>query len=115
MTVTEDELGRLGSGMGNIIDLDQFVPRDQVDRLYIDTSCYIQAESQLAADTVHALRVAMERSGRVAIGHVRLGERDRPVMIEPHRSGLMISTLRTQEELAPTEFVERWIGKFPPT
>jgi DNA end-binding protein Ku len=107
VTVTEDELGKLGSGLGNIIDLEQFVPRDQVDRLYVDASCYIHPDGQLAADTLDALRLGMERSGRAALGHIRMGDSDRPALIEPYRGGLMISTLRTQDELAPTEFVGR--------
>src|SRR5215472_3593676 len=107
VTVTEDDLGKLGSGLGNIIDLEQFVPRDQVDRLYIDASCYIHPEGQLAADTLHALRLGMERSGRAALGLIRMGESEVPALIEPYRGGLMISPLRTQDELAATEFVDR--------
>ncbi|HVH80486.1 MAG TPA: Ku protein, partial [Stellaceae bacterium] len=74
VTVTEDELNTLGSGIGNIIDLEQFVPAGQVDRLYVEASCYIHPDGKLAADTVHALRLAMERSGRVALGHIRMGD-----------------------------------------
>jgi DNA end-binding protein Ku len=107
VTVTSDELDKLGSGIGNIIDLEQFVPRAQIDRLYIEASCYIHPDGALAADTVHALRVAMERSGRAALGHIRMGDSERPALIEPYRGGLMISTLRTEDELAPPEFVER--------
>jgi DNA end-binding protein Ku len=107
VTVTDEELNRLGSGIGNIIDLEQFVPRAQIDRLYIDASCYIHPDGPLAADTVHALRLAMERSGRAALGHIRMGDSERPALIEPYRGGLMISTLRTEDELAPTEFAER--------
>src|SRR5580658_4780221 len=36
VTVSEDELAKLGGGAGNIIELEQFVPRDQIDQLYID-------------------------------------------------------------------------------
>jgi DNA end-binding protein Ku len=107
VTVTDDEFSKLGSGIGNIIDLEHFVPRAEIDRLYIDSSCYIHPDGPLAADTVHALRLAMERSGRAALGHIRLGDSERPALIEPYRGGLMISTLRTEDELAAPEFVER--------
>jgi DNA end-binding protein Ku len=105
VAVTDEELTKLGSG--NIIDLEQFVPREQIGHLYIDDVYYVHAEGQLAADTVQALRLAMERSRRVAIGHARMGESDRPALIEPHRAGLMMSMLRTPEELAAPEFSER--------
>ncbi|HXP06101.1 MAG TPA: Ku protein [Stellaceae bacterium] len=107
VTLSEDELAKLGSGVGNIIDLERFVPRDQIDHLYVEAAYYLHPEGQLASDTVHALRLAMRRSGRVALGHVRIGERERPALIEPHRAGLMMSTLHTQEELIVAEFHER--------
>jgi hypothetical protein len=40
-----------------------------------------------------------------------MGDSERPALIEPYRGGLMISTLRTQDELAPTEFVDRPDGE----
>src|ERR1700722_7117989 len=111
--VSEDELKTLGSKAGNIIDLDHFVPRDQIDQIYIEAAYYIHPEGELAADTVHALRLAMRRSKRVALGHVRIGDQERPALIEPHRAGLMMSTLRTPEELVATEFVERPESEIP--
>jgi DNA end-binding protein Ku len=107
VTLGEDELAKLGSGAGNIIDLERFVPRDQIDHLYVEAAYYLHPEGQLASDTVHALRLAMRRSGRVALGHVKIGERERPALIEPHRAGLMMSTLHTEDELIVAEFGER--------
>src|SRR5262249_20731476 len=88
----DDELKGLG-GAATIIELEHFVPREKVDRLYIESAYYVHPEGQLASDTVHALRLAMGQCGRVALGHAWIGERERPVLIEPHRGGLMISTL----------------------
>src|ERR1700676_1650497 len=44
VTLTEDELKKLGSSSGNIIDLEHFVPRDQIDHLYIETAYYVHPE-----------------------------------------------------------------------
>ncbi len=107
VSVTDEELSKLGSGVGNIIDLEQFVPRDQIDPLYIDETYYLHPEGHLAADTVDALRLAMQRSHRAALGHIRIGESERPALIEPHRGGLMMSTLRTVAELPRADFAER--------
>src|SRR5580704_10960758 len=113
VTLTDAELQKLGGGAGNIIDLDQFVPRDQVDRIYIEAVYYLHPEGQLASDTMHALRLAMQRSGRAALGHVRIGEQERPALIEPHRSGLMMSTLYTEDELVRANFPERKESDIP--
>ena len=107
VTVSDEEVGKLGSGIGNIIDLEEFVPRHQIDHLHIGESYYIHPDGQLAADTLHALRLAMQRSGRAALGHIRIGESERPALIEPSRGGLMMSTLRTADEVVHADFVER--------
>src|SRR5579862_4922520 len=95
VTVSDEEVGKLGSGVGNIIDLEQFMPRQQIDNLHIADVYYIHPDGQLAADTLHALRLAMQRGGRSALGHVRIGQSEQPALIEPSRGGLMMSTLRT--------------------
>jgi DNA end-binding protein Ku len=105
VTLAQDELDKLGSG--NIIDLEEFVPRQQIDHLYVDDVYYVHADGQLATVTVQALRQAMEKAARVAIGHARIGDSDRPALIEPHAGGLMMSTLRTQDELTPADFGEQ--------
>jgi DNA end-binding protein Ku len=107
VTVSEDELKTLGSGIGNIIDLEQFVLRQQIDPLHLGDVYFVHAEGRLASDTLHALRVAMQKSGRVALGHVRIGDGERPALIEPYRAGLMMSTLRTEDELIAPGFAER--------
>ncbi|HML09388.1 MAG TPA: Ku protein, partial [Stellaceae bacterium] len=107
VTLSEEEFATLGHDTANIIDLEQFVPRDKIDRLHFADTYYIHPDGQLAADTVHALRLAMQRSERVALGHVRLGESERPALIEPCQGGLMVSTLRTADELVQPDFVER--------
>jgi DNA end-binding protein Ku len=114
VTVSEDELKKLGSAAHNIIDLEHFVPRDQIDRLYIDSAYYVHPEGRLAADTVHALYLAMQRNGRAALGHIRIGESERPAMIEPYRGGLMMSTLRTEDELVHAHFPS-WADNEIPT
>jgi DNA end-binding protein Ku len=103
VTIGEDELEKLGAG-ANVIELEHFVPRDQIDPIYIETTYYLHPDGPHASDTVHALRLAMRRSKRVALGHVWIGQRERPALIEPYRDGLMVSTLHTEEEYVPAQF-----------
>ena len=39
VTLSADELKGLASGPPNVIDIEQFVPRDQLGRLYLDAAC----------------------------------------------------------------------------
>jgi DNA end-binding protein Ku len=97
----------VGNDTENILDVDHFVPRNQVDQTYLDTAYYLHPADNLANDTLHALRVGMLRSGRVALGNVRVGNRQIRVMIEPHGAGLLMSTLYSDEEHYPSEFIEQ--------
>ena len=55
----------------------------------------------------------MERNGRIGLGRVALGERERAVLIEPHGFGLMMSTLRSLDEVEPPTFAERSDDQVP--
>ncbi len=107
VTISDSELETLADAAANIIEVAHFSPRDQVDRVRLETSYYIYPEGQLAADTLEAVRLAMSRAGRDAIAYVRLGDRERMVLIQVHGAGLMLSTLRPPRVLHPADFAER--------
>jgi non-homologous end joining protein Ku len=91
----------------NLIDIGHFVPRDQIDQTYIGGAYYVYPEGQSASDTLHALRIAMVRKARVAVGRVKIGDRDHSVLIEPYDAGLIMSLLHTEDERAAAEFTQR--------
>jgi non-homologous end joining protein Ku len=112
--LSEHHLGIGGSESENIVDIDRFVPRDRIDKTYIDTAYYMHPDGDLASDALLAVRVGMLRSERVALGHVRIGNRELPVLIEPYEAGLLLSTLHPDDERYPSEFVERAEGSVAP-
>jgi len=107
VVLSADELKGLPGRPDNILDVEEFVPRDQVDRVFVDAICYVYPEGDIAADTLHALSVAMDRNGRVGIGRASVGGRERAVMVEPRGSGLVMSTLHGPDEVAPSNFPDR--------
>src|SRR5712691_3797762 len=112
--ITDSELEALASQPPNIIEVAQFSLRDQLDQARLEASYYIYPDGQLAADTLEAGRLAMQRSGRDAIAYVRLGERERMVLIQVHGAGLLLSTLRPPRVLEPAHFAERAESEVPP-
>jgi len=89
-----------------IIEVEQFVPRNQIDQTYLGTAYYLYPEGNLAADTLLALQIAMLRSRRAAIGHLLVAGTD-PVLIEPHDGGLLMSTLRVDDVRYPSGLSQR--------
>jgi DNA end-binding protein Ku len=104
VTVTDDELKALQIESSKIIDLDRFVERDEVDPVYLDTSYYVYPDGELAAETFRVIGEAMAHKNKVGLGRVTISSRERQVLVEPRDSGLVMSTVRSADEVRPAEF-----------
>jgi DNA end-binding protein Ku len=104
VTITDDELKALQIESSKIIDLDRFVDRDEVDPVYLDTSYYVYPDGKLAAETFRVIGEAMARKNKVGLGRVTISSREREVLVEPRGAGLVMSTVRSADEVRPAEF-----------
>lgn len=104
VTVTDDELKALQIESSKIIDLDRFVDRDEVDPVYLDTPYYVYPDGELAAQTFRVISEAMTQKNRVGTGRVTISSRERLVLVEPRDGGLLMSTIRSADEVRPAEF-----------
>jgi DNA end-binding protein Ku len=104
VTITDEELKDLQIESSKIIDLEHFVDRDQVDPIYLDTPYYVHPDGELAAETFRVIGDAMEKTNKVGLGHVTLSSRERLVLVEPREGGLLMSTVRSADEVRPAEF-----------
>ncbi len=104
VTITDDEIKELQIESSKIIDLDQFVSRDEVDPVYLDAPYYIYPDGELADEAFRVIGEAMTRKGRVGLGRVVLSSRERLVLVEPRGAGLLMSTLHSADEVRPAEF-----------
>jgi DNA end-binding protein Ku len=113
VVLSADEIEGLHQAPPDIIEVAEFLARDAFDRTRIETSYFVCPEGQLAADTLEALRLAMQRRGCEALAYIRLDGRERTVLIELHGAGLMLSTLRPPRLPEPPAFVERTESAVP--
>jgi DNA end-binding protein Ku len=104
VTVTDEELEALRSPSSKVIELDLFVDRDAVDPIYLDTPYYLCPEGRTAAEAFWVISEAMARKGKVGIGRVVISSRERSVLVEPRDGGLLMSTLRSVDEVRVVEF-----------
>jgi DNA end-binding protein Ku len=104
VTVSDDELKALQIESSKIIDLDRFVDRDEVDPVYLDTPYYVYPDGELAAETFRVISEAMTHKNKVGLGRVTISSRERPVLVEPRDGGLLMSTVRSADEVRPAEF-----------
>ena len=82
-----------------IIDIEKFVPRDTIDRLYWDTPYHLTPSSKTGVEAFSVIREAMSRKKMVALGRLVMSTRERVCAIEIEDGGLVLTTLRTAAEV----------------
>lgn len=81
------------------IDIEKFVPRDDIDRLYWDTPYHLVASGKTGLEAFAVIREAMKHKRMVALGRLVMSTRERICGIEIEEDGLLLTTLRTAEEV----------------
>lgn len=82
-----------------IIDIEKFVPRESIDRLYWDMPYHLVPNGKTGIEAFSVIREAMRRKGMVAIGRLVMSTRERICAIEIEEDALVMTTLRTAEEV----------------
>jgi DNA end-binding protein Ku len=114
VTITDEELKDLQIESSKIIDLERFIDRDEVDPIYLDAPYYVHPDGEIAAETFRVIGEAMAKTNKVGLGHVTLSSRERLVLVEPRDGGLVMSTVRSADEVRPPEFGAKPKGEAEP-
>jgi len=97
--LTEEEIKSVRLESTKTIDIERFVPRADIDRIYWDNPYYLAPDGKLAQEAFGVIRVAMERSGQIALGRIVLATRERLLALEPRGKGILAYSLRTDDEV----------------
>lgn len=101
--IEKEELEAVQLESNHTIDIDNFVPRDEIDRRYLDSPYYMVPDGNAGIDAFAVIRDAMKDQDRVALARVVLSNRERIVAIEPLGKGLIATTLRYAYEVRNEE------------
>jgi DNA end-binding protein Ku len=97
--IEKQELEAVQVESNHTIDIDSFVPRDEIDRRYIDHPYYIVPDGKAGVDAFAVIRDAMKDKDRVALARIVLTNREHVIAIEPLGKGLLGITLRYPYEM----------------
>jgi DNA end-binding protein Ku len=95
----KEELDAVKLESTRIIDIEKFVPRASIDRLYWETPYHLVPAGKTGIEAYAVIRAAMARQNMVAIGRLVMSTRERICAIEIEEGGLVLTTLRTAEEV----------------
>ena len=108
----EDELDRVALESTHTIDIEAFVPRAEVDELYLDESYYLVPDEKAGAEAYAVIREAMAKEDLVGVARAVLYRRERLLMLSPRGKGLMATTLRYKNEVRDEK---TYLGDIPKT
>jgi DNA end-binding protein Ku len=97
--VDDDELEAVAVESTHTIEIDSFVPREQIDERYLDSPYYIMPDDKVGQEAFAVIREAMRGKDMVALARVVLAKRERVIMLQPWDKGLMGTTLRYPYEV----------------
>jgi DNA end-binding protein Ku len=112
VAIEDDELKAISLESTHTINIESFVDRAEVDERYLDRPYYLAPEDRVSREAFAVIRDAM-RSAKVAgLGRVVIFKRERVVLIEPYRDGMLATLLRYEDEVKSPAAVFEGLGKF---
>ena len=97
--IEDEEIESVAIESTHTIDIESFVPRDEIDETYLDSPYYIAPDGKVAEEAFAIIRDAMREKNVVGLGRVVLYRRERIIMLEPRDKGLVAMTLRYPYEV----------------
>jgi DNA end-binding protein Ku len=99
LLVEDDELEKIRIESTHTIDIDSFVPREEVDDRYLSAPYYIAPTDKVGQEAFTVIRDAMHEKKMVGLARIVLTRREHVVMLEPFEKGLLATTLRYSYEV----------------
>src|SRR5436190_14045627 len=98
-----EELEAVALESKRVIDIDEFVPKDEIDELYLNTPYYLVPDGEVGQQAFAVIREAIRKEGMVALAKVVFTSREHVIALEPRGKGLLGITLRYPYEVRKEE------------
>src|ERR1700744_3779702 len=97
--VSKDELDDIALESTHTIEIDEFVPKADIDCRYLIRPYYLVPDGKVGHDAFAVIRETIRGMNKVAIGRVVLTNREHIIALEPLDKGLMGTLLRYPYEV----------------
>jgi len=99
VTLSDDELEAAEPRRSHTVDLERFVPLEEIDPVNLDQTYYVGPDGEAAGKAYGLLRQAMEEERRVAIGRFVMRTKEYIVCIRPFGEVLALHTMFFPDEV----------------
>ena len=101
--VEPEELEAVEIESKRVIDIEQFVPKDDIDVLYINNPYYIVPDGEVGQQAFAVIREAIRKEGMVALAKVVFTSREHIIALQARGKGMLGVTLRYPYEVRKEE------------
>ncbi len=95
----DEELDNVALESTHTIDIEEFVPMSEVDRIYLDESFYLVPQDEVAEEAFAVIREAMRKEDLAGLAKVVIYRRERLLLLRPRGKGMMATALRYKNEV----------------
>jgi DNA end-binding protein Ku len=99
LLLEDEELENVALESTHTIDIEEFVPVADVDRIYLDESFYLVPQDDVAQEAFAVIREAMRKEELAGLAKVVIYRRERLVLLRPRGKGLLATALRYKDEV----------------
>ncbi|TGQ12212.1 MULTISPECIES: Ku protein [unclassified Mesorhizobium] len=103
--IEPDEIKKLKLTSAHTLEVDEFVALDDIDTRYLEKPYYLIPADGAALEAFSVLREAMKKKRVAARSCVVLYQRGREVVIQPFGKGMLLTELRTRNEMVSEKSV----------
>jgi DNA end-binding protein Ku len=97
--IGKDELENIALESTRTIEIDEFVPKSDIDQRYAIRPYYLVPDGKVGHDAYAVIRETIRSMDKVAIGRLVLTSREHIIALEPLKNGLMGTLLRYPYEV----------------
>jgi len=97
--ISDEEVEAIAIESTRTIEIDEFVPRTEIDDLYLIRPYYLAPDGKVGQDAFAVIRNVIKQMNMVAIGRVVLTSREHVIALEARGKGLMGTLLRYPYEV----------------
>lgn len=106
VVLTDDELKAAEPERTSTVEIERFVPLDEIDPVSWDQTYYVGADGAAAAKAYGLLREAMAGRHRVAIGRFVMRTKEYVVCLRPYENILALQTMFFPDEVRATQDID---------
>jgi DNA end-binding protein Ku len=98
VVIEDEEVKKVAPQTAKVMELLEFVPSEQVDPIYLETSYYLAPDE--AGEKPYALLFdALKKSGRVGVAKIAMHNREHIVILRPGKNGVLMHTMYYTHEI----------------